>query len=128
MPTLERGAVPLGDGRTRFSIWAPTPKRLELCLRRGRRVEALPLERDDRGVYQTVVGNAEPGTEYWYRLDGERDRSEPVSRALVGGVHGVSRVVDPRAFAWSDGEWRGLETADLIIYELHVGAFTRAGT
>jgi maltooligosyltrehalose trehalohydrolase len=128
MPALERGAVPLGGGRTRFSVWAPTPRSLELCLRRGERVETLALERDERGVYQAVVGNVDPGTEYWYRIDGDRDRPDPVSRALPGGVHGVSRVVDPHAFAWSDSGWRGLEMADLIIYELHVGTFTEAGT
>ncbi|HEX2220227.1 MAG TPA: malto-oligosyltrehalose trehalohydrolase, partial [Gemmatimonadales bacterium] len=44
------------------------------------------------------------------------------------GVHGPTRVVDPAAFRWSDQGWRGLETADLVIYELHVGTFTGAGT
>jgi maltooligosyltrehalose trehalohydrolase len=128
MPPLDRGAIPLPDGRTRFTVWAPVPERLELCLRRGRRVETLPLERDERGVYRVEVGNAGPGTEYWYRLDGERDRPDPVSRALAGGVHGASRVVDPEAFAWTDAGWRGLAMADLIIYELHLGTFTAAGT
>jgi maltooligosyltrehalose trehalohydrolase len=125
---LDRGAVPLPDGRTRFTLWAPTPKRVELCLRRGDRVETVPLERDACGVYRAEVGNAGPGTEYWYRIDGERDRPDPVSRALAGGVHGASRVVDPGAFVWSDAGWRGLRMADLIIYELHVGTFTTAGT
>jgi maltooligosyltrehalose trehalohydrolase len=79
-------------------------------------------------VWQAEVGNAGAGTEYWYRIDGERDRPDPVSRALAGGVHGASRVVDPRDFAWSDAGWRGLAMAELIIYELHVGTFTPAGT
>jgi maltooligosyltrehalose trehalohydrolase len=91
-------------------------------------VETLPLERDGRGVYRAEAGNAGPGTEYWYRVDGERDRPDPVSRALAGGVHGASRVVDPHAFVWSDAGWRGLGMADLILYELHVGTFTPAGT
>jgi maltooligosyltrehalose trehalohydrolase len=126
--TLDRGAVPLPDGRTRFAAWAPVPERLDLCVRTGERVEARPMARDDRGVYRIEVGNAGPGTEYWYRIDGERDRPDPVSRALAGGVHGASRVVDPGAFRWRDAGWRGLEMADLVIYELHVGTFTRAGT
>jgi maltooligosyltrehalose trehalohydrolase len=37
-------------------------------------------------------------------------------------------VVEPGAFAWSDGDWRGLAMADAIIYELHVGTFTAAGS
>jgi maltooligosyltrehalose trehalohydrolase len=51
-----------------------------------------------------------------------------VSRWQPDGVHGPSRVVDPGAFEWTDGEWRGIPMADYIIYELHVGTFTPAGT
>ena len=36
--------------------------------------------------------------------------------------------MDPAAFRWTDGGWRGLESADLLLYELHVGTFSRAGT
>jgi maltooligosyltrehalose trehalohydrolase len=36
--------------------------------------------------------------------------------------------VDPDAFQWADTGWQGLPVADLIIYELHVGTFSRAGT
>jgi maltooligosyltrehalose trehalohydrolase len=43
-------------------------------------------------------------------------------------VHGPSRVVDPRSFRWTDGEWRGIPMSDYVIYELHVGTFTPAGT
>jgi maltooligosyltrehalose trehalohydrolase len=125
---LDRGAVLLPDGRTRFSVWAPTPERLELRLRRRDRVETVALERDQQGVGRVELEDAGPGTEYWYRLDGERDRPDPVSRALAGGVHGVSRVVDPGAFHWTDEGWNGLAMPDLILYELHVGTFSPAGT
>ncbi|HEU4955108.1 MAG TPA: malto-oligosyltrehalose trehalohydrolase, partial [Gemmatimonadales bacterium] len=124
----DRGAVPLADGRTRFGVWAPAPDRLELCLRRPKGIETIPLERDERGVALVELADAGPGTEYWYRLDGARDRPDPVSRELAGGVHGVSRVVDPAAFPWADGGWQGLAMPDLILYELHVGTFTSAGT
>ena len=123
-----RGAVPLADGRTRFGVWAPAPDRLELCLRGPTGIETIPLERDERGVALVERADAGPGTEYWYRLDGTRDRPDPVSRELAGGVHGVSRVVDPAAFPWADGGWQGLAMPDLILYELHVGTFTPAGT
>ena len=33
-----------------------------------------------------------------------------------------------RAFAWTDSAWTGVAFADLVIYELHVGTFTPAGT
>jgi maltooligosyltrehalose trehalohydrolase len=125
---LDRGAVRLADGRTRFSVWAPTPRSVELQLRRSDGVETVALERDQRGVARVDVADLGPGTEYWYRLDGERNRPDPVSRALAAGVHGPSRVVDPDAFRWDDAAWRGLAMADLILYELHVGTFSSAGT
>jgi maltooligosyltrehalose trehalohydrolase len=36
--------------------------------------------------------------------------------------------MDPTDFEWTDGDWAGLTVRDLIIYELHVGSFTRDGT
>ena len=35
---------------------------------------------------------------------------------------------DPASFAWSDGAWTGRQLAGGVIYELHVGTFTREGT
>src|SRR6185437_5965893 len=43
-------------------------------------------------------------------------------------VHEWSEVVDPSSFAWTDAGWRGLDPRRAVIYELHVGAFTPAGT
>src|SRR5262249_49936107 len=43
-------------------------------------------------------------------------------------VHGPSEVVDPTAFAWTDADWRGRPFHEAVFYELHVGAFTPAGT
>jgi maltooligosyltrehalose trehalohydrolase len=37
-------------------------------------------------------------------------------------------VVDPAAFSWSDHDWRGLDPAGQVVYELHVGTFTPEGT
>ena len=128
MRLLDRGAVPLPDGSTRFAVWAPRLERVELRLRRGDRVETVPLAAGEDGVHRAVVEDAGAGTEYWYRLDGARDRPDPVSRHLPAGVHGPGRVVDLAAFPWGDAGWPGLAMADLAIYELHVGTFTRDGT
>jgi maltooligosyltrehalose trehalohydrolase len=68
------------------------------------------------------------GTDYCFRLEGERDRPDPASRWQPHGVHGPSRVVDPAAFAWRDGAWRGLPLEEYVTYELHVGLFSPEGT
>ena len=126
--TLERGAVPLPDGSTRFSVWAPNASTVEVAVTRGGKVHTLPLSRAADGVHSGTVPDVPSGTDYGYRLDGRTERPDPVSRWRPFGVHGPTRVVDPAAFGWTDVGWRGIETADLVIYELHVGTFTRAGT
>lgn len=80
------------------------------------------------GWFEAVLRGLEPGARYIYILDGERKRPDPVSRAQPDGVHGPSEVVDTRAFSWKDESWRGLALRDMVIYELHVGAFTSEGT
>ncbi len=128
MRSLERGAVPLADGSTRFSVWAPRAQRVEVTLARDGTAESHPLVRGADGVHTGTVRRVPAGSDYSYRLDGGPDRPDPVSRWRPQGVHGPTRVVDPAAFHWTDAAWRGLETADLAIYELHVGTFTPAGT
>jgi maltooligosyltrehalose trehalohydrolase len=61
-------------------------------------------------------------------LDGEGPFPDPASRYQPEGVHGPSQIIDPTQFAWSDHDWRGVRLQDAIIYELHVGTFTPAGT
>jgi maltooligosyltrehalose trehalohydrolase len=126
--TLERGAVPLADGSTRFSVWAPGAGTVEVAITDGGKARTFPLSRAVDGVHSGIVPDVAAGTDYSYRLDGGPGRPDPVSRWRPCGVHGPTRVVDPAAFRWTDAMWRGLETADLVIYELHVGTYTRAGT
>ncbi len=128
MRTLERGATVLPDGSTRFSVWAPRVERLAVRVGSPGREREVPLARDGDGVFVAVVEGIAAGADYFYRLEGERDRPDPASRFQPRGVHGPSRIVDPGVFRWSDEGWKGLEMADLVLYELHVGTFTPEGT
>lgn len=117
------GAIPLSDSLTHFRVWAPNRQRIA--------VEAdgalYKLTRDDGG-YFTGTAPVATGALYRYVLDDDLRRPDPASRFQPHGVHGESQVVDPDAFAWSDADWRGVAKRDLVIYELHLGAFTQAGT
>jgi maltooligosyltrehalose trehalohydrolase len=81
----------------------------------------------DRGYFEATVP-VTPGTAYGYRLDGSDDLPDPASRSQPHGVHGPSVVVDPGAFAWSDAAFRAPALSELVLYELHVGTFSDAGT
>jgi len=121
------GAVWLGDGRCRFSVWAPRADRVEVVLE-GDPPRAVALEARPRGYHEAVVEGLTATDRYRYRLDSGPPRPDPASRHQPEGVHGPSAIVDTGSFSWSDGAWRGLPLERYAIYELHVGTFTREGT
>src|SRR5262249_61530593 len=62
------------------------------------------------------------------RLDGPDSYPDPASRFQPEGPHGPSQLIDPGRFAWTDRAWKGVALAGQIIYEIHIGTFTREGT
>jgi len=118
------GAAIDGDGAVRFRLWAPAARRVELCLEAGPGAGAeLAMSRDPQGWFERVTSRAGAGSRYRYRIDGELRVPDPASRFQPDGVHEASEVVDPHAFDWPDGGWRGRPWHEAVIYELHVGAF-----
>ena len=117
------GAFP-EDGGTRFRVWAPRAESLQL-LRTG--APSICLTSDASGMFEAVV-EAPPGTRYAYKINSSDPMPDPASRSQPDGVHGRSEVVDPGAYDWGDASWTGVDRSDLIVYELHVGTFTEAGT
>jgi maltooligosyltrehalose trehalohydrolase len=90
-------------------------------------VREIPMEREASGYYSAVDSGASPGTLYKYRLDGNLV-PDIASRFQPMGVHGPSQVVDAGSFRWTDSGWKPKALHELVIYELHVGTFTREGT
>jgi maltooligosyltrehalose trehalohydrolase len=124
--TFSYGAT-LSGANVDFRIWAPIPNEMTLRLTRpGAQPQETPMRRD--GEDFVVTAPARAGDRYAYVLDGGLALPDPVSRSLPEGVHGPTEIVDPRAFAWNDQDWRGLELRDYVIYELHIGTFTPEGT
>lgn len=124
MQTL--GAQSVGDEECHFLVWAPFARKLELQLELpSRRFE--PMQQAPDGYFHCAVRGVPPGSTYFYRLDGNTSRPDPASRLQPQGVHGASEVIRPH-FDWQDSGWRGLPLDQLVIYELHVGTFTREGT
>ena len=115
----------------RFAVWAPRAERVSARILSGRGTGVHRLEPNDDGVFSGIVAGVAAGDDYLFRLEGSWgacERPDPVSRFQPDGVHGPSRVVDPFAFAWTDSGWTGREMADHVLYELHVGTFSDAGT
>jgi maltooligosyltrehalose trehalohydrolase len=90
---------------------------------------AAALEPEGDGYFSGAVTFLGPGTLYGFRLDGSATLyPDPASRFQPDGPHGPSQVVDPSLFTWSDQAFRGVPREGQVIYELHVGTFTREGT
>ncbi len=115
------------NGRCAFTVWAPLMNMVALKIVKPAE-RLIPMTLVGQGYWKTEIENVFPGAWYLYRLNGEKERPDPASRYQPDGVHGPSQVVDPGEFLWEDGEWKGMRLQDLIIYELHVGTFTREGT
>src|SRR6185437_7733166 len=123
-----RGAHVRADGATTFSVWAPRAATLDvLCYGEGAPRRAA-LARDDTGVFTGIIPGVAAESDYAFSLDGGPPLPDPRSRWQPHGVNGASRVVDPFMFDDSGSGWRGLALRDYVIYELHVGTFTTAGT
>jgi len=121
------GATYLGAGRCRFLVWAPHSERVAVHIV-SPEDRVVPLKPLPRGYHGGVVDGVGPGSLYFYRLDGHRERPDPASRYQPLGVHGPSQVVDARGFARSDAGWCGPAQEELVVYEIHVGTFTPEGT
>ncbi len=118
------GALPDASG-THFRVWAPRARLVEVLLEGA---PPIPLAHASEGYHVGRAAGAGPGLRYRYRLDGGHHFPDPAARFQPDGVHGWSQVVDPAAFAWSDAGWRARPLAEQVLYELHVGTFTREGT
>lgn len=122
------GAEWQADGTTRFRLWAPAATRVELE-RLGPAARTLtPMHAIAGGCHELIARDAPPGTQYRFVLDSGLAVPDPVSRRNPLDVHGPSEVVNPRDYAWQDDAWAGRPWADAVIYELHLGTFTPAGT
>jgi maltooligosyltrehalose trehalohydrolase len=108
-----------------FTVWAPEATRV--------RLRALGADRDmtraDNGWWRLELAGAGPGTDYAFLLDdGDLALPDPRSPRQPDGVHGPSRVYDHAGYVWGDAAWTGRQLPGSVLYELHVGTFTRQGT
>ena len=119
------GAVYEENGRCSFCVWSPASDRVELVLPEKNNL-TIQMSADSRGYWTATAEDIKPLTRYFFRID-QKKLPDPASRFQPDGVHGPSAVVDP-GFSWSDQEWKGIPLKSMVIYELHVGTFTPAGT
>jgi len=112
------GAIPGGQGSAEFRVWAPAARSVEVRVN-GHDHPLLPV---GEGFHAAVVAAA-PGDRYVFLLDGHA-WADPCSRRQPEGTRGPSALLEIPSVA--PGPRLALE--ELVLYELHVGAFSRQGT
>ena len=116
------------DRGVHVRVWAPKRRRVEVVLDDPDSGNRYPLLGEGGGYFSGTIEPMAAGSLYRFRLVGEGLFPDPASRFQPRGPHGPSQVVDPTSYRWSDKGWKGIELRGQVLYELHVGTFTREGT
>jgi maltooligosyltrehalose trehalohydrolase len=121
-------ALPWGaelvDGGARFRLWAPAQSKLALLPENGAEI---PMTEIGDGWFEVTTDAVAPGGGYQFVLPDGMRVPDPASRAQVGDVHGMSRLIDPRAYEWRTPDWQGRPWEEAVLYELHTGTFSPDG-
>jgi len=123
------GAEPVAGG-VDFRVWAPKSRRvqvqhhsdLETFASEHKTFDLVP---EEGGYFSGLLENGGAGCHYKYLIDGG-SYPDPASRFQPAGPHEPSEVID-HAFAWDEGGWEGVSRRGQVIYEMHIGTFTRGG-
>ncbi len=110
----------------KFGVWAPKAEKVALNWRN----QTLPMNGpNSRGWWTLEVEEAGCGDRYAFLLDGDSAcYPDPRSLRQPDGVHGPSDLYDHSLFEWHDQLWRGSPKIGSVVYELHIGTFSEAGT
>jgi len=119
------GAWILPGGGVRFRLWAPGCDVVRLLIEGE--ADPRPLTRSEDGWHEILVPDAGHGALYRFGLPDGTQVPDPGSRFQPDDVHGPSEVIDPAAYDWTT-RWSGRPWSEVVLYELHIGAFTREGT
>lgn len=108
-----------------LSVWAPRAKSVELVVADAR----FPMRTDAHGHWLAELDPAGLRGGYRYSIDGGSPLPDPRSRWQPQGVHGASHVLDSAPLRPAlPPPFQQKPLGEALIYEMHVGTFTPAGT
>lgn len=109
-----------------FRVWAPNANKMAVKIGESQYPMSGP---DKTGWWNASIEAADNSADYAFILnDDPTPYPDPRGLWQPNGVHGPSRLYDQTAFIWNDSRWQGPPLSGAVIYEMHVGTFTIAGT
>jgi maltooligosyltrehalose trehalohydrolase len=88
----------------------------------------LQMQEEGGGFWAASDGQGAPGDLYLVHLGNQKGIPDIASRFQPHGVHGQSECIDPGSYQWQSAAWKRPPWSGQSIYEVHIGAMTRAGT
>lgn len=130
MPPRSSRRLPIGAevdaGGVSFRLWAPARERCFLVIGGNSEYE---MNAEDDGYFCLNLPGLSEGTRYQFHFGDTDDLlADPASRFQPEGLSGPSAVVDPARYQWNDHDWQGIQAFGAVVYEMHIGTFTREGT
>ncbi len=122
--TFDFGPV-ISNQNVTFRLWAPLQDSVKLRIGDDAPKQ---MVRNEEGWHRHSLSDVSPGTLYKFVLGDGLEIPDPASRFQPQDVHGPSELVDLSAFQWQCHEWLGRPWEEIVIYELHIGTFTKEGT
>jgi maltooligosyltrehalose trehalohydrolase len=110
-----------------FSVWAPSAQTVELVTGEPGRLRRTGMLREEGGWWRADVEASAAADGYRYEIDGRGPFPDPRSRWQPGGVHGASHAPEMPG-SRERRHFVPKPMREAVIYELHVGTFTPAGT
>ena len=118
------GAEIIPDRGVDFRVWAPRCNTLEVIINN----KSHRMGKEDNGYFSYLAPEAKKNALYGFKSPHfSKILPDPASRFQPDGPEGLSCIIDPH-FPWTDDQWRGVTIDNQIIYELHIGTYTLAGT
>lgn len=122
--------VTLHKDGVEFRVWAPFARNVKLLcpylgVFDGSNIHDMLNEQD--GYWSVLIKDAEPGQNYKFQIDTGNEllnRNDPRGRVLTASDNGVS-VIAPHDFDWDDDIFIPTPPEQQVIYELHIGTFSR---
>ncbi|WP_030749581.1 alpha-amylase family glycosyl hydrolase [Streptomyces sp. NRRL S-31] len=128
-PPPGMGAIRVPHG-TAFRVWAPYAEKVGVAGSFDGWTVVHPLTAESDGCWSTYVAAARPGDQYKYLVSPAQGdakwKIDPYARELTGSVG--NSVIDTTEFSdfdWGSRPWHNPGWDELVVYELHVGTFSR---
>src|SRR5581483_1048576 len=118
----------LTAGGAHFRLWAPNHRRVEVVLEGPNQRSTTLLESEPGGYFSGSPPGQMAGDRSRFLLAGSAPFPAPPSPFQPDGPHGPSELVDSSEFQWGDQKWAGVRVEGQVIYEMHIGTFTKEGT